>query len=381
VTPPSKIAIVGSVGLPARYGGFETLVDALVTAADARRQANTLTVYCSRRQLPPPRPKRYLGARLVYLPFRANGVQSIPYDALALVHAALTRHRTILVLGTSGALAIPLLRLFSSARLVVHPDGIEWARPKWSGLAKRYLAWAERIAVTWAHDVISDNPAISTHLRDSYGIEPVDIAYGGDQAVAVTPADLAEFDLPEGYGLSLARIEPENNIEVILRAFADCPDQPLVIVGNWATSAWAQALRSRYARYRHLHLLDAVYDPGMLAALRRGARFYVHGHSAGGTNPALVEMMHVGRPIAAFDCAFNRTTTDGAAYYFDDADSLRRLFPTLTAAEAKAAADRLQQIAEDRYRWSEITERYFDLLGLPRRPAPMAPSPDPEGNL
>ncbi len=361
----SGIAIIGTVGLPARYGGFETLADELVKSAQAAGASGQFTVYCSARQSGRDRPVTHHGARLRYLPLGANGLQSVAYDALSLLDAARRRHDAVLVLGVSGAIALPAVRLLTGLRVIVHVDGIEWQRPKWRGAARAFLRLSERIAVRWGHEVIADNVEIARYIRRRYDRDSALIAYGSDADATVAAGDISDLGLPAGYALTIARIEPENHVAMILEAFAKVPDQPLVVVGNWHATAHGRDLRARYAHLPNLHLIDAEYDPARLRALRRGARFYVHGHSAGGTNPSLVEMMAYGIPIAAFACAFNRETTHGAASFFDSARSLRDLIPALADPRlADGMGADLAALAHRHYRWSDVTAAYFRLLGM-----------------
>ena len=359
-----QIAIIGTVGLPARYGGFETLAEELVRAAARRDLAHRLTVWCSTPQTASPRPATYLGARLRYLPLRANGAQSIPYDALSLMQAAQSGHSAALVLGVSGAVALPLIRALSGMRIVTNPDGLEWKRPKWGGLARRVLERSEAMAARWSHEIVADNPEIAAHLRARYGRKPVEIAYGNEAQSA--PGDIGDLKLPESYALAIARAEPENNLALILDAFGrGGAALPLVAVSNWSQTDHGRALKARHGQHPHLHLIEAEYDPARLAAIRQGARVYVHGHSAGGTNPVLVQMMGAGLPIAAWDCGFNRATTQGRAACFDSADSLMaQVTRLLQPAHGPAMAADLRAIAQRHYRWEDVTEAYFRLLGL-----------------
>lgn len=360
MSPPHRIAILGTVGLPARYGGFETLAEQLILAAARRGIADRFTVWCSAPQSGPGRPAHIHGAALRYLPLRANGAQSIPYDALSLWQAAQSGHGTALLLGVSGATALPLIRRASRMRIITHIDGIEWQRPKWGLVARAILKRSEMVAARWSHDIIADNPVIADHIRTRYGRTPVDIAYGHDHAIATPAGDITDLRLPRAYGLAIARAEPENNLVPILDAFADAP-LPLVMVANWADTPHGRAIHARYAAQPNLHLLEAQYDPARLRAIRERAVIYLHGHGAGGTNPGLVEMMGFGLPIAAWDCGFNRATTADAAAYFTSAASLRALIPDLCASPMGA---HLRDIAAARYRWRDVTDAYFDLLGV-----------------
>ncbi|OAN71176.1 hypothetical protein A8B78_20290 [Jannaschia sp. EhC01] len=352
-----RIAILGCVGVPARYGGFETLADNLARFhADANRP-EALSIYCSRPAYPD-QPEVFGKAKLRYSRFRANGASSVVYDAATLRDAIRCGTDVALMLGVSGAVALPVLAR-QGTRIITHVDGLEWRRGKWSRPARAFLRWSEGLAVRHSDAVIADSPAIADHLRHDYGVEAEVIAYGGDHASAAPqPPSAAPPDLPEGYALALCRIEPENNVDMILAAFMDAA-KPLVFVGNWGDNAYGRALKARFRNVPHLRLLDSIYAPGPLFALRQGASAYIHGHSAGGTNPALVEMMHIGHPILAFDCVFNRLATQDAARYFTDTASLVAALSTPMTAEDGTA---LQRIAQRDYTWAKVGAQYFDLF-------------------
>lgn len=355
------VAILGTVGVPGRYGGFETLAENLVLSHDLMPREVDLAVVCSGTGSPD-RPESFGGAALRYVPLKANGVQSIPYDIWSLMQSIRRGDRAVILLGVSGALVLPLVRLVSRMRIVTNIDGIEWRREKWRGLARLVLRASEWAAVRFSHVVVADNQAIADHVRHSYGRPCTVIAYGGDHAVATRPGPAPEGLPPDGYALALCRIEPENNVAMILEAFAGLPGRPLVFVGNWDRSAHGRELRARFAGASNLTLLDPVYDPGQLRRLRDGAAVYVHGHSAGGTNPSLVEMMHFGIPVLAFDCAFNRFTTEEAAEFFADAQGLAALVEAMTPEQASGIGAAMREIAARRYTWAGIYRQYMALL-------------------
>ena len=364
-----RVAIVGTVGVPSGYGGFETLAQNLVDYHDDSKLTCDLTVYCSAKAFAT-RPETYRSARLVYLRFNANGIQSVLYDAWAMFSSVCRRHNTILLLGVSGALALPLVRLLSSVRIVTNVDGIEWRRAKWSPGARLFLRLSERIAVRFSHVVIADNDAIAQYLRDEYEINSRVIAYGGDHAVAALPEPVDDLSLPPSYAFSVCRIEPENNVQLIVEAFAGQDDLPLVMVGNWNGSQYGLRIRERYAGCSSVKLLDPIYNLGTLRSLRSKASIYVHGHSAGGTNPSLVEAMHFPAPVLAFDCTFNRSTTEGKAAYFRSTHDLVRLVRETRGETARQNASAMNEIASRRYRWSVVGAQYFELIGThaPIRP-------------
>lgn len=355
------LAILGTVGVPANYGGFETLAENLVRYQDSVSLKSSLTVYCSSKSYPSQEPN-YLSARLKYVPLNANGAQSIPYDIWSLLSAVWHRSEVILLLGVSGAIALPLVRLISAVRIVTNIDGIEWRRKKWQGLAKHFLRFSEKLAVRYSHEVIADNEAIADYIKLTYGVNAHVIAYGGDHALTVDAVEVGEYVLPENYAFSVCRIEPENNVHLVVEAFSKL-NFPLVMVGNWNNSEYGRALREKYASSSNLFLLDPVYDLGKLKTLRQQAAFYVHGHSAGGTNPSLVEAMHFGKPVLAFDCSFNRCTTEDKAYFFKTALQLQCLIESIDVADAERVGCDMLEIAQRRYTWHIVAQQYFELIG------------------
>lgn len=354
------VSIVGSAGVPATYGGFETLAENLAVYRQQHSLDMDLTIFCSGQE-PSQNALHFQGARLRYLPLSANGVSSIAYDVLSLALAWRGQTDTVLLLGVSGAIALPFLRCFSRIRIVTNIDGIEWRRAKWGQLASVFLRLSEWLAVRCSHVVVADNEGVAEHVARSYGKTCTVVAYGGDHAVAAGRRPW-RTPLPLHYALALCRIEPENNVEMILDAFARHDLLSLVFVGNWNHSSFGRELRQRYEQYDHIMLEDAEYDPEVLVTLREGASLYVHGHSAGGTNPSLVEMMHFSVPVVAYDCIFNRYTTHGQAWYFSDANALAAVIANLDDVQAKTVGSRMLALATREYTWERIGAEYFGLL-------------------
>ena len=357
-----RIFIVGSAGIPAAYGGFETLAENLVAYRQQQGVLVDLTVVCSGRASSVRTPT-LRGAKLSYVPLPANGMASIAYDAWSLALAVWKRADVILLLGVSGAVVLPLVRCLGRTRVVTNIDGIEWRRAKWGWVARNFLRFSEWLAVRCSHTVVADNQGVAEYVAHHYGKSSSVIAYGGDHAVHVTNRPYPSA-LPPNYALALCRVEPENNVAMILEAFSHTPELPLVFVGNWNASLFGKRLRERYQAFRHLVLADPEYDTGVLKTLREGASLYVHGHSAGGTNPSLVEMMHFGVPHAAFDCVFNRYTTQGQAIYFADAQGLREVIAALPGMDAEGAGARMRDVARQFYTWSQVGAQYFQVFAL-----------------
>ena len=361
-----SVTIIGVVGVPGTYGGFETLADELIQYAEEQGVSSEFIVYCSGQK--PDGPLDYCGAERRFVAISANGIASILYDILTCLHAWWCGATKLLILGVSGAPVLLFLRLFTRVELITNVDGVEWKRAKWNGLAKTYLRLAEWLAVRLSHHVIADNQGIQDYLEEAYACSSTVITYGGDHALKGKAVDLP-FAVPDRYAISVCRIEPENNVHLILKAFADSSELSIVFVGNWDATPYGRELWERYSDCDNIILSRPIYDQNLLYTLRRQACTYVHGHSAGGTNPSLVEMMHFGIPIIAFDCNFNRYTTDGEACYFASAEELvlriTQIFDKPDNSDAELTdgmGAKMANIARTRYVWSKVGEHYLDLL-------------------
>lgn len=353
-----KVAIVGIQGVPAKYGGFETLVENII--GENCSSNIQYTIFCSSKDYET-KTDNYKGAEIRYVPFfHANGIQSTPYDILSMIMCIL-RFDTVVVLGVSGCMFLPVFRMFFRKKLIVNIDGLEHRRAKWGSFAKWFLRTSEAMAVRFANVIIADNKGIEDYVTERYHKRAELIAYGGDHVMRDVTEEKQSVILESlilkknGFAVSVCRIEPENNCHITLEAFAKS-DMDLVFIGNWKHSCYGLELKKRYEGYRNIHMIDSVYDLDILFTLRKNARMYIHGHSAGGTNPSLVEAMFFGRPILAYDVVYNRATTFNKAYYFKNSDDLISLIvqPCLKGEE-------MRQYAETHYKWKLIAKQYEQL--------------------
>ncbi len=164
------------------------------------------------------------------------------------------------------------------------------------------------------------------------------------------------------YAISVCRIEPENNIYLILEAFAEQKEKTLVLIGNWKNSDYGLHLRNTFSSLSHLYLLDAIYDPHIINLLRSQAALYIHGHSAGGTNPSLVEAMFLGLPVFAFDCVYNKYTTEDSCIYWSNAQELNKALIQNDESKLHNIGEKMKCIAQARYRWNIISSKYEELF-------------------
>ena len=358
-----NIKVIGTVGLPPRYGGWETLVNFLCEELSAEF---SIEVFCSATKYEV-REREYNGAKLRYIPISANGISSIFYDLISMILVCRT-DSVKLILGVSGCVFLPILRVISKGPFVVNIDGLEWRRAKWSFIARHFLKLSEAIAVRFADVVVVDNIVLSKYVDDVYRRSSVMISYGGNHCYPLPISDALRSQyswIDTNYGFKVARIEPENNIEIILAAFSRQNLYKMVIVGNWNDSTFGRRLREKYAHYEMLVLIDAVYNQSILDQMRSNAHFYVHGHSAGGTNPSLVEAMSLGLPIFAYDVNFNRATTFESASYFSDADELLTAVMSSSDDDLKLSGRRMFDLAAKNYDWHIVAKKYRSIfLGL-----------------
>ena len=363
-----RIYIIGTVGVPACYGGFESLVDNLLdyTPADVE-----YTVFCSAKKYEK-RLETYKGARLVYLDRDANGKDSILYDYESMKIAVRENADVMLILGVSGCIFLPKIRRAFKGKIITNIDGLEWKRDKWKFYAKWLLHFSERQAVRYSDIIIGDNRGITDYIHSSYAkivakkrVEL--IAYGGDHVSRVKDDSLFERYpfCREPYAVTVCRIEPENNVHMILEAFVQLSEMRLVIVGNWKKSEYGRALKEKYAVFPNIHLLDPIYEPHTINWLRSNASVYVHGHSAGGTNPSLVEAMNFGLPILAFDCVYNRATTEEKALYWKTNAGIVQVLQSLSTDGKERLSEigaKMQEAGTRLYRWKRIAEHYNALF-------------------
>ena len=361
-----RIYIIGTVGVPACYGGFESLVDNLLdyTPADVE-----YTVFCSAKKYET-RLESYKGARLIYLDRDANGKDSILYDYESMKIAVCEKADIMLILGVSGCMFLPRIRRAFKGKIITNIDGLEWKRDKWKFYAKWLLHYSERQAVRYSDIIIGDNKGITDYVQTAYaGIvakKRVElIAYGGDQVSRVEDDSLYE-KYPfcrELYACTVCRIEPENNVHLILEAFAQMPERRLVIVGNWEKSDYGKSLKQKYANIPNIHLLDPIYEPHTINWIRSNASLYIHGHSAGGTNPSLVEAMNLGLPVFAFDCVYNRATTEENALYWKSNVELSELLKKaiFNAKSLSEIGEKMKESGTRLYTWKKIAEQYNKL--------------------
>jgi glycosyltransferase involved in cell wall biosynthesis len=353
-----RIAILGIRGIPNHYGGFENLAEHLAPALV--KAGHEVFVYNSHNH--PFKGKSWKGVNIVhcYDPESWTGtVGQFLYDLNCIRDARKRNYDLILQLGYSSSSVWG--RLFPAKSVIVyHMDGLEWKRTKYSKVTRRFLLYAEKLAVKFSDFYLCDSRAIQTYLRGKYSIESEYIAYGADLFAQPRESILSDYGLARsGYSLLVARMEPENNIETILDGFSKSrTDKKCVIVGDPGTR-FGRHLVKKFGKDKRVLFIGAIYDEQKLQALKFYSHFYFHGHSVGGTNPSLLEAMAGRALIVAHDNVFNREVLGEDAYYFSSSRDIAAIFENVYRGqhEERMIRNNLGKI-ERQYSWQKTIGRY-----------------------
>lgn len=363
-----RIAIIGSRGIPARWGGYETVAEELATRLAARGHA--VTVYCRTGYSGNEQPREYRGVRLVYVPYiRSKFLETPSHELLSALHALFRQYDMYYVLGCRTSWSYIVHRIFGR-RVVFQTDGLDWERRKWGAWARRYLRFSYWLAVRLGAGLASDSQAVAAHFLREYGRLPHYLSYGASVVEFAPTTVLDEYALtPRDYLLVVCRLEPENNTDLVIRAFERVKtDKKLVIVGgvNYR-SAYVQRLRQ--TRDPRVVFLGPVYKTGHLDALYYHSYAYVHGHEVGGTNPALLRAMGAACCVLALDVPFNAEVLGGTGLMWEKSEvHLRQQMEHILARPevVQEYGARALHRVQEAYAWESIVdvhEKYF--LHLP----------------
>lgn len=356
-----RVAILGSRGFPSTYGGFETMV---------RRLAPYLHECGAKVMVYGREPDRRTSTIDDVIVVNTRGVDrkatsTLSYGASSMWHARGAQPDAALVLNVANGFWLPGLRQ-AGVPTAVNVDGIEWERGKWNGVGKKVFWWGAKLTARFADTIICDSVAIASTWRDLFGVGGVFIPYGADIVDDLSSERVEALGLTRRrYCLLVARLVPENNIEVFLDATrAMGPDTQVVVVGSAVGNSPIEARLQDLHDSDQLLWLGHVHDQDLLAELWANAGAYFHGHSAGGTNPALLQAMGFGAPVIAFDTVYNREVlgTDGTF--------VRTSEELVTALKAFLQDDdlrRTQVIANRetiaaRYTWEGVCRDYAEEL-------------------
>ncbi len=331
-----KLSILGTRGIPARHGGFETFAEQL--AVYLTEAGHEVTVYCQDEQNPVPHTDFWRGIRRIHLYGSTGPLGTMVFDWKCVGHS-LREKGVLLTLGYNTAI-FSLLYRFGAYINLMNMDGIEWKRQKWSLSQRLWLRFNEFAGARLSRHLIADHPEIARHLewattRDKITVIP----YGAEAVYEADPVHLQPFGLtPGNYGLVIARPEPENSILEIVQAYSFRPrGVPLVVLGKYRPEENAYHREVMEQAGNEVLFPGAIYDSTVVQALRFFARAYFHGHRVGGTNPSLVEALAAGNPIIAHDNCFTRWVAGEHACFFSGKEDLALVLDDVFEDKAKLA--------------------------------------------
>lgn len=354
-----RVALIGTRGIPANYGGFETCAEELAVGLAAR--GHEVTVYC-RPGNAPGDPSEFQGVRLVYRKLiETKSLGTISHTTNSLLHAVRQDFDMLMVFNAGNGPLCVIPKLLRK-RFAVNVDGLEWKRAKWGSAVKLYYQFGEWCSAHLADRIVSDSRGIQAYYDERFSTPSTFIAYGAHVEGSTNPAILEEYGLAPGeYFFVASRLEPENNADTTVRAFEQVKtDKKLIIAGgaNWDSPFVDRLKQTTDPR---VVLLGPVYKEGHIQELHAHCYAYVHGNEVGGTNPALLKALGYGNCVLALDVTFNAEVVADAAllYQKDPADlaaKMQRLVdePELAADYRKRAPVRI----DEAYQWDAVVSDY-----------------------
>jgi len=358
-----SLMILGTRGVPAAHGGFETFAEHL--ALHLVKSGWQVTVYCQEDGSGPVFEDEWQGVHCVRMPVSTQGAAgTIVFDWMSTAHAA-GKTGLVLTLGYNTAVFCALYRL-KGLKNVVNMDGVEWRRQKWGAVAKTWF-WINDWAGCWlGNHLVADHPEIANHLATRVARSKTTmIPYGSDRVEAADSSLIEPYRLDAGgYGILIARAEPENSILQVVRAWSrKSRGFKLAILGKYEAGHEYQCA-VKDAASSDVMFLGAIYDKAVVQALRFHARFYVHGHQVGGTNPSLVESLGTGNAVLAHDNVYNRWVAGQGGIFFKNeeecANGIERLLGDDPLVQHLRLASRTRHA--ESFSWGQILREYEDLL-------------------
>jgi glycosyltransferase involved in cell wall biosynthesis len=358
------LVILGTRGVPAQHGGFETFAERLSLYLISHGWQ--VTVYCQEDGSEPVSESRWEGVRRIHIPVRQSGAAgTVVFDLRAAWHA-LSEQGLILTLGYNTAIFNLLQRLRGQVNLF-NMDGIEWRRDKWGKIAKSWFWLNERAGCWIGNHLVADHPEIKNHLATRVNAGKITmIPYGSDDIRQADAGALSTLELQPGhFSVVIARPEPENSFLEMVAAFSrKRRNHTLVVLGNFKPNTTPYHRAVMAAGSDEVTFPGAIYDTRVVQALRFHCRFYLHGHRVGGTNPSLVEALGAESAVIAHDNRFNRWVAGPGAAYFSNVEECSALFDRLLTDDA--SQQRMKEASRnrflERFTWERVLAEYEELL-------------------
>lgn len=352
-----RIGIIGTRGIPNHYGGFEQFAEYVSVGLVER--GHSVAVYNSHTH--PYQEKYFKGVQIIHckdLEDKIGTIGQFFYDLNCILDSRKRNFDIILQLGYTSS-SIWSFLMPKSAVVVTNMDGLEWKRTKYSKVVQRFLRYAESLAVRNSHHLVSDSIGIKNYIQEKYGKTSTYIPYGATPFKNENADVLQDYSLkPYGYDLLIARLEPENSIEVILDGVVNSVvKRPFLVVGNHETK-FGNYLKAKFGEFKSIHFLGGIYKQEVLNNLRRFSNLYFHGHTVGGTNPSLLEAMASHSLVCAHKNVFNHTILGVEAFYFSNSEEVTQLME-INKVEHFVFLERNIGKIDKIYSWEKIIEEYL----------------------
>lgn len=353
-----RIGIAGTRGIPNNYGGFEYFAEHL--SLGLAKKGYDVYVYSSHNHVN--QQPYWNGVHIIHCydpEYLLGTAGQFIYDLNCIKDSRKRNFDILLLLGYTSSSVWGTLYPTDTI-IISNMDGLEWKRTKYSPHVKRFLKYAEKLAIKYSDFFIADSTYIQKYLTEKYQINPEYIAYGAtifDQPDQDVPAQYGLHNY--GYNMIMARMEPENNIKMILDGYHTAKSQrDFIVVGN-AENKFGQYLRKKFSQDKRIRFTGSIFNQSHINNLIYYSNLYFHGHSVGGTNPSLLEAMGSQALIVAQDNVFNRAVLESNGHYFSTAIEVQEYADNLckNSGAAKIIAANKQKI-EQQYNWEKIINAY-----------------------
>lgn len=356
-----NIAILGTRGIPNNHGGFEQFAEYL--SLGLVRRGHQVTVYNSSKH--PYKESLWEGVKIKHIFDPENKIGTIGqflYDFLSILHTRKNKFDIILQLGyTSSSVSFYLHP--KDAIVITNMDGLEWKRSKYSKRVQRFLQWAEALAVKKSDSLISDSIGIQNYLKDRYKKDSTYIPYGAKLFDTPNKEVITTYSIqPYEYNMLIARLEPENSIEVILNGIVKSSDlSPFLVIGKHKTK-YGKYLKNKFSDAKNIRFMGGIYDITVLNNLRYFSNIYFHGHTVGGTNPSLLEAMASSAFICANNNEYNARILGDDAVYFSTEEDISHILKSFSRKVQQEKIENNRIKIMKIYDWENIINQYESLF-------------------
>jgi glycosyltransferase involved in cell wall biosynthesis len=358
-----KIAILGTRGIPNNYGGFEQFAEFF--SVYLKKKGHDVYVYSSSTH--EYQEGEYEGVKLIHCKdpeHKIGTVGQFIYDFNCIRDSRKRKFDIILQLGYTSS-SIWRRYLPKKSMIVTNMDGLEWKRTKYSKKVRSFLKYAESLGVKGSDHLIADSVGIQEYLKNTYKVDSKYIPYGSFLFDQPDASVLSNYNLqPYSYNMLIARMEPENSIEVILDGVVKSENKELfLVVGKHDVNKFGAYLKEKFGSFENIRFVGGIYNQDHLNNLRYYSKLYFHGHTVGGTNPSLLEAMGSNSLIAAHNNQFNAAILNEDAFYFNNTDEVASILKKVESKnEYSSFMSRNETKIKEKYSWELINKAYLDFF-------------------